>query len=167
MQVFTYPLFYKIVLRFGNIPLTLLLLLYLIPSIVYVDKDLLLVIPLLISAFLIYFLNRQYIMLYKIVPYKIIFDNDKLICSDFLFSNRESIINLEDVDKLKGGIFEGKIRGILRVYDGKNQIYIGYFNKIKNSQMLGTIILSKVRKSVYEDVINNITSLRNTLKKSK
>ncbi len=167
MQVFTYPLFYKFVLRFGNIPLTLLLLLYLIPSIVYVDEDFLLIIPLLISSFLIYFLNRQYIMLYKIVPYKIVYDNGKLICSDFLFSNREITINLEDVDKLKGGIFDGKIRGILRVYDGKNQIYFGYFNKIKNSQMLGTIILSKVRKSVYENVINNITSLRHTGKRSK
>ena len=115
MQVFTYPLFYKVILRFGNIPLTLLLILYLIPSAVYVDKDLVLLIPLIISTFLIYFLNRQYITLYKILPYKIIIEDGKLICSDFLFSNREVIIRFEDIEKLKGGIFEGKLHGILKV----------------------------------------------------
>ncbi len=156
MQVFTYPLFYKIILRFGNIPLTLLLILYLIPSVIYVDKDLVLLIPLIISAFLIYFLNKQYITLYKILPYKIIIDDGKLVCSDFLFSAREVIINFDDIEKLKGGIFEGKLHGILKVYDGKNKIYIGFFNKIKNSKLLGTIILSKVSKNVYDEVIKSI-----------
>ena len=156
MQVFTYPLFYKVILRFGNIPLTLLLILYLIPSAVYVDKDLVLLIPLIISTFLIYFLNRQYITLYKILPYKIIIEDGKLICSDFLFSNREVIIRFEDIEKLKGGIFEGKLHGILKVYDGKNKIYIGFFNKIRNTKLLGTIILSKVNKNVYDEVVKNI-----------
>lgn len=156
MQAFTYPLFYKIILRFGNIPLTLLLILYLIPSVVYVDKDLVLLIPLIISTLLIYLLNRQYITLYKILPYKITIENGKMICSEFLFSNREVTINFCDIDKLKGGIFEGKLYGILKVYDGKNKIYIGFFNKIKNSKLLGTIILSKVNKNVYDEVIKNI-----------
>ena len=158
MQIFTYPLFYKFILRFGNIPLTLLLLLYFIPSIVYVDKDLVLIIPLIISSFLIYFLNKQYLTLYKILPYKIVVDGGKLICNDFLFSKKKITINFEDIEKLKGGLFEGKLHGILKVFDGKNRIYIGYFNKIKNSQLLGTVILSKVNKSVYDEVIKNVVS---------
>ena len=158
MQIFTYPLFYKFILRFGNIPLTLLLLLYFIPSIVYVDKDLVLIIPLIISSFLIYFLNKQYLTLYKILPYKIVVDGEKLICNDFLFSKKKITINFEDIEKLKGGLFEGKLHGILKVFDGKNRIYIGYFNKIKNSQLLGTVILSKVNKSVYDEVIKNVVS---------
>jgi hypothetical protein len=156
MKVFTYPVFYKLILRFGNIPLTLLLILYFIPSVIYVDKSLILLIPLIISSLLIFFINRLYLTLYKIIPYKIVADEDKLICSEFLFSNKEIKINFSNIDKLRGGIFEGKLRGILRVYDGKNNVQIGYFNKIKNSKILGTILLSKVNKSVYEDVIKNI-----------
>ena len=156
MKVFTYPIFYKIILRFGNIPLTLLLILYLIPSVIYVDEYLVLLIPLIISSLLIFFLNKLYLTLYKIIPYKIVADDGKLICSEFLFSKKEIIIDFNNINKLKGGIFEGKLHGILKVYDGKNNIYIGYFSKIKNSEMLGTILLSKVKKSVYEEVIKNV-----------
>jgi hypothetical protein len=157
MQVFTYPLFYKIILRFGNIPLTLLLIFYLVPSAVYIDKDPVLAIPLIISAFLIYFLNKQYMTLYKIIPYKIILEDKKLVCSEFIFSKREVEINLEDIEQLKGGIFDGKLRGIQKIFDGKNKIYIGYFSKLKNSQLLGTVILSKVSRAVYDEVIKNVT----------
>ncbi len=156
MKVFTYPIFYKIVIRFGNIPLTLLLIIYFIPSIIYIDKHPVLLIPLIISSLLIFFLNKLYLTLYKIIPYKIVADNGKLICSEFLFSHKEVVIDFNNIDKLKGGIFEGKLHGILKVYDGKNNIYIGYFNKIKNSKILGTLLLSKVNKSVYDEVIKNI-----------
>lgn len=156
MQVFTYPKFYKIILRFGNIPLTLLLILYLIPSVVLVDKHPILMIPLIISSLLIFLLNKLYITLYKIIPYKIVADEGRLICSEFLFSKKEIRIDFSNINKLKGGIFEGKLYGILKIYDGKNNIYIGYFNKLKNSKMLGNILLSKVNKSVYEEVINNV-----------
>lgn len=156
MKVFTYPIFYKLILRFGNIPLTILLILYLIPSVIYVDENPVLLIPLIITSLLIFFLNKLYLTLYKIVPYKIVADNGKLICSEFLFSNKEIIIEFNNIDKLKGGIFEGKLHGILKVYDGKNNIYIGYFNKIKNSKILGTLLLSRVNKSVYDEVIKNI-----------
>jgi hypothetical protein len=156
MKVFTYPIFYKIILRFGNIPLTLLLIIYLIPSVLYVDKHPVLLIPLIISSLLIFFINKIYLTLYKIIPYKIIEDNGKLICSEFLFSNKEIVIDFNNIIKLKGGIFEGKLHGILKVYDGKNNIYIGYFNKIKNSKLLGTLLLSKVNKSVYDEVVKSI-----------
>ncbi|MGA9294226.1 MAG: hypothetical protein WBV81_16645 [Ignavibacteriaceae bacterium] len=156
MKVFTYPVFYKIIIRFGNIPLTLLLIIYLIPSAIYVDEHPVLLIPLIISSLLIFFLNKLYLTLYKIIPYKIVEDNEKLICSEFLFSNKEVVIDFNNIDKLKGGIFEGKLHGILKVYDGKNNIYIGYFNKIKYSKLLGTLLLSKVNKSVYDEVIKNI-----------
>ncbi|MEJ2614745.1 MAG: hypothetical protein P8Z35_07290 [Ignavibacteriaceae bacterium] len=156
MKVFTYPIFYKIIIRFGNIPLTILLIFYLIPSVIYVDEHPILLIPLIISSLLIFFLNKLYLTLYKIIPYKIVEDNGKLICSEFLFSNKEVVIDFNNISKLKGGVFEGKLHGILKVYDGKNNIYIGYFNKIKNSKLLGTLLLSKVNKSVYDEVIKNI-----------
>ena len=156
MKVFTYPVFYKIIIRFGNIPLTLLLIIYLIPSVIFVDEHPVLLIPLVISSLLIFFLNKLYLTLYKIIPYKIVEDNGKLICSEFLFSNKEIVIDFKDINKLKGGIFEGKLHGILKVYDGKNNIYIGYFNKIKNSKLLGTLLLSKVNKSVYDEVVEKI-----------
>lgn len=157
MEVFTYPFFFKIFYRYGNIPITLLLIIYLIPSVSFIDEKLIYLFPIIITFLIIYFLNKQFINFYKIVPYKISADESKIICQDFLFSKKEIVIYFDDIESLKGGIFEGKLRGILKVCDGKNKICIGYFNKLKNSQKLGTILLSKVNKNVYNEVITKIT----------
>lgn len=159
MDVFTYSFFYKNLLRFGNIPITIFLCLYLIPIVSYIDLNLIFIVPLVLTLFIIYFLNKQFINLYKILPYRITAYDDRIICEDFLFSEKILTIYFTDIESLKGGIFEGKLRGILRIYDGRNKVCIGYFNKIKNSQKLGTIILSKVNKNVYDLVIKKISEV--------
>jgi hypothetical protein len=157
MKTFTYPFLYKIFFRFGNIPFTILLAAYIVPSVDQLDKDLIFLIPLIISLVLIYYLNKQYFALYKIVPYKIEAYDDHIVCSNFAFQEKVVEIYFQDIDSLKGGIYEGKLKGMLKIYDSKNKITIGYFSKLKDSNKLGTILLSKVRKSVYDEVINKIT----------
>ncbi len=166
MQSFTYSLSNKLLYRYGNIPVTMLLLIYLLTSVSSLSRSLVYLIPLIISALLIYFLNRHYLNLYKVLPYKIEADNEKIKCSNFLLSRKEITIYYSDVKNLKGGIFEGKIAGLMSVFDGKNNISIGFFNSIKNVKALQTIILSKVNRDVYDEVVNKVRQKKPKINKN-
>ncbi|HLG31752.1 MAG TPA: hypothetical protein VI362_01835, partial [Ignavibacteriaceae bacterium] len=96
-QILTYPVFFELIYRFGNIIATLLLISYLVPVIFYIDQNKILIIPLVISLILIYFLNRHFIMLYKILPFKIEANHEKMICRNFIFSRKEIIIYYTDI----------------------------------------------------------------------
>src|SRR3990170_7940127 len=139
-QTFTYPFLFRIIFRYGNIIITPLLLLYTIPLVVFLDEKIILAFPLLVNIFLIYFLNRHYFNLYKILPYLIEADNEKIICSKFFLSKKEVVIFHKDVTSLSGGIFENKISGLMKVCDGKNNVYIGFYQRLNNSGKLATIL---------------------------
>ena len=156
-QVFTYPLLFKLIFRYGNIIATLLLILYSIPIAIYVDERKLLLIPLIVTVFVIYFLNKHYLNLYKILPYKIIVDHDKIICSEFFLSKKEFIIDYDDIESLSGGIFENKMSGVMKVCDGSQSVCFGFYHKLKNSGKLATIILSKVNRDLYDEVLEKLT----------
>jgi hypothetical protein len=155
-QTFEYPIFFKLLYRYGNIPVTILLSLYLIPSVINLDKDLIYIIPVVALLTLIYFLNRRYLYLYQVVPYKITADEEKLICENFFLSDKETIIFYRDIGSLSGGIFSGKLKGLMKVNDGKSKICIGFFDKIRNVKDLQTIILSRVNSEVYNKVVESV-----------
>ena len=157
MQTFTYSFFYKFVFRFGNIFVTVLLLLHLVPVVYNIDQNILLLLPLVISIIIIYVVNKNYLNYYKLLPYKIEADEEKMICSNFLFSKRVVTIRYEDIELLRGGIFDGKLSGILKVGDGKNNVQIGFSQKINSSGKLISLILSKVSKELYNRVIDHLT----------
>lgn len=165
MQLFVYPFYVKFIYRYGNIIATVLLLLYLIPVVDGLDDNNYLIIPLIISLFFLYFINKKYLTLYKVIPYIIEADDEKMICKNFIYSSKEVIIYYKDIESLSGGIFEGRLRGIMKVCDGKNQICIGFSERMKDSKKLITLILSKVRKEIYDDVIEKLQSLKNAKKK--
>ena len=48
----------------------------------------------------------------------------------------------------------------MKVCDGKNKICIGFFDRMKNSSKLVTLLLSKVDKKIYDDVIEHIQSIK-------
>lgn len=164
-QTFTYPFLFRIIFRYGNIIITPLLLLYTIPLIYYLDEKIILVFPLLVNLFLIYFLNRHYFNLYKILPYLIEADDEKLTCSKFFLSKKEAVICYNDISSLSGGIFENKISGLMKVCDGKNNVCIGFYQKLNNSGKLATIILGKVRRDIYDNVLERIKSGKGKVKK--
>lgn len=165
MNSFVYPFYVKLIFRYGNIIATILLVLYLIPVVSGLDENGYLIIPLIISVVLLYFINKKYLTLYKVMPYKIEADDEKIICKDFIYSSKEVTIYFKDIDSLAGGIFDGKLSGIMKVCDGKNQICIGFSEKLKDSKKLMTLILSKVRKEIYDDVIEKLQSLKKVKKK--
>ena len=157
-QIFTYPLIFRMIFKFGNLFVTLFLIAYSLPLVVYLDQNNLLIIPIIVSLFIIYFINRYYFNLYKILPYKIVADDDKMTCLNFFLSKKEVIIHYEDIELLSGGIFENKISGIMKVCDGKNAICIGFYHKLLNSNKLATIILSKVKRPLYDQVLERLIS---------
>ena len=157
-QIFTYPLFFRLIFKFGNLFVTLFLIVYSLPLVVYLDQNNLLIIPIVVSLFIIYFINRYYLNLYKILPYKIVADNDKLTCLNFFLSKKEIMVHYEDIESLSGGIFENKISGIMKVCDGKNALCVGFYHKLTNSNKLATIILSKVKRPLYDEVLERLIS---------
>jgi hypothetical protein len=105
-------------------------------------------------------LNKSYINFYKLVPYNIEIDNEKIICTNFLFKDKNITIFINDIDSISGGIFDGKYRGLMKVCDGKNKLCIGFFDRLNNSSKLVTLILSKVDKKIYDKVIRQIQSTK-------
>ena len=162
---FTYPLLFRIIFRYGNIIITTFLLLYTIPLVVFLSEKIILAFPLSVNIIIIFFLNRHYINLYKILPYLIEVDDEKITCSEFFLSKKEVVIYYNDVSSLSGGIFENKISGLMRVYDGKNNLCIGFYQRLNNSGKLATILLSKVNREIYDVVMEKIMSGKRRVKK--
>lgn len=160
MQVFTYSIFWKFVYRYLNLVITPLLILYIIPIAVNLDKNLILILPFVISVYLVYYLNKSYFTFYKLVPFKIELDDEKITCSQFIFKEKKMIIQIKDIESLSGGIFNGRYRGLMKVSDGKNKISIGFFDKMINAQKLVTLLISKVDLKVYNEVIPKIEELK-------
>ena len=156
IMVFEYSLFFKLLFRFGNIPVTIILSIYLVPIIINFDKSLVYIIPLVIILALIYLINKHYLWLYQILPYKITANDEKIICEEFLFSIKQVEVFYKDIESLSGGLFEGKLRGLMKVWDGKSKICIGFYDKIKGIKELQTILLSRVSKEVYDEVVENV-----------
>lgn len=157
-QTFTYPFLFRIIFRYGNIIITPLLLLYTIPLVTFLDEKIILAFPLLVNLLIIYFLNRHYFRLYKTLPYRIEADNEKIICSKFFLSKKNVVIYYNEVSSLSGGIFENKISGLMKVCDGKNNLCIGFYQRLNNSGKLATILLSKVNRELYDLVLDKIKS---------
>jgi len=156
MQTFIYKPFFKFLYRYGNIPVTILLSIYAVSLAVNLDKGIVYIIPFVVTFFLIYFLNRHYLMLYKILPYKIEIDNEKMVCSDFLFYKEPLTIFFKDIVSLEGGIFQGRLNGIMKIKDGTNNRIVGFYDKIKDSRKLETHILSKVDTKIYNEVVERL-----------
>lgn len=164
MQTFTYSLIFKIIFRFGNILVTLLLLIYLIPVFYYIDQNIILFLPLIIAVIILYMVNRAYLTYYIILPYKIEVNDEKMICSDFLLSKKVVTIYFKDIAMLQGGVFSGRSSGIMKLRDSKSKLQVGFSQKMKNSEKLIAVILSKVSKDLYDEVISNLTERRHRKK---
>jgi len=108
--------------------------------------------------------NRTYLTYYIILPYKIEADDEKMICSDFLLSEKVVTIYFKDVEGLQGGVFSGRSSGIMKLRDSKSKLQVGFSQKINNSEKLIALILSKVPKDLYDEVIGNLTERRHRKK---
>lgn len=160
MQKFTYSIFWKFIYRFGNVVVTAFLSVYVFTLAFRLDKSPMYILPFAISLFLIYYINKAYFNYYKLVPYKIEVDDEKIVCSEFIFRNKTVTIFYKDIESLSGGIFNGRLRGIMKICDAKNKMCIGFFDRMIDVNKLITIILSKVDRKIYDEVLENMKSVK-------
>ncbi|MEP0862313.1 MAG: hypothetical protein HRF52_12835 [Ignavibacterium sp.] len=165
METHTYSFFIKFLYRYGNIFITTLMLLNLVPLVILVDKNTYFIIPIVITLLIIYFTNKFYFLLYKTFPFKIISEEEKLTCTDFMFRSKEVVIYYRDIKSISGGIFEGRLSGIMKVCDGRTNICIAFSHRIKNSTKLIATILSKVDKKIYDEKIESLQKISSKLRK--
>ncbi|MDH3269028.1 MAG: hypothetical protein OEM46_09275 [Ignavibacteria bacterium] len=164
-QTFTYSFLFQIIFRYGNIIVTSVLILYSGPLFYFLDEKPILAFPLIVNLAIIYFLNRHYLNLYKILSYRIEADDEKIVCSNFFLSQKEITIYYIEISSLAGGIFDNKISGVMKVCDNRNNVCIGFYQRLNNSSKLATIILSKVRRDLYDNVLEKIQSGKRKVKK--
>ncbi len=164
-QTFTYSFIFRIIFRYGNIIVTPIIVLYSIPLYYFISEKPILIFPIIVNLGIIFFLNRHYLNLYKILPYRIQADDVKIVCSDFFLSKKELTIYYTDISSLRGGIFDNKISGLMNVCDKSNNVCIGFYHRLNNSSKLATIILSKVRRNIYDEVLEKIQSGKRKMKK--
>ena len=161
MKVYKYSFFSKLIYRYGNIPITILLLIYLAVSIIGLFTYWYYIFFTLINVILLFSLNKYYIKTYKLFPFQISADNEKIICTNFLFSNRMIKLRVKDIDKLTGGIFSGYPTRPIYIHDSKQNIIIGLYANVGKFSELLKIILQNVNEDLYKDLVGKINELRN------
>ncbi len=152
-KTYTYPLFYRFLYRFGNIAATLFLLLYLVPLLGGMTGRLFeyFYAAVIIAALII--INFFFIRVYRTVPFAITVKDDVITGTDYFLSSKEVVLQISKVDRLAGGVFDGKSRGLMRVINTKEEKEIAFFHGMEESKNLLAYILSKVEKSLYDSVL--------------
>lgn len=164
-KLFNYSLFYRLIYKFGNIPVTLILLLYVPPLIITFKWEYKYIVSTLFLTAIIIFVNRYFYNIAKTVSYKIETDDEKITATDFLFSQKSVVIRYDEIDKLSGGIFNGKTRGIMRVENSKENKTIAFFHSLNDARVLETLVLSKVHVDLYDSVIKKFAANKEALRK--
>lgn len=157
MKTFKYNFFAKFIYRYANVPANLILLFYLLISVLGLNEDWKFIFPLIINLILLYVLNKFYIKIYKSFPFKFEVDNEKMICSDFMINNRETIIKFSSIKEIKGGIFSG--RAYMPLYIQTDKTEMGISPHLTDFNKLLTIILTNINKELYELLLEAIKKI--------
>ena len=132
------------------------------------------VFPFLLNLFIIVIMNRFYFRSYKLFPYKIEVNNEKMICSDYMKKSVTHEIYMNDIDLVDGGSLSGTPAKPIYIHTETDDLLIGISPHIKEQNKLITIILSNIKQSVYNDVLETAKEMNeankalfNNAKKSK
>lgn len=165
MTTFKYSFWAKLIYRYGNIIATIFLSVHFISSIVMMFHKWYFVFFAIINGFIIFLINKYFFKTYKLFPFKITADNDKIICTDFLMNKKELIIYHSDIENITGGIFSGYPTRPIYIYDGKQKLSIGFYSHVGQFQNLLTIILKNIPQPLYNRLLENMKEMRIERKK--
>ncbi len=156
MFTHTYPLLARFIYRWANIPVSLILGFYLIVYILAAFYQWYYIFAILFEAAILFFLNRHYIKGYKLFPYKISIDNEKMVCEDYLLSSKKITIYYKNITEIKGSIFSGNKSRPLYIYDAVNDQTIAIRIHLKGYNQVVTKVLSNVNKELYESLLERM-----------
>ncbi|NOX18890.1 MAG: hypothetical protein GXO87_11485 [Chlorobi bacterium] len=166
MKKFGYSFWAKLIYRFANFPISFLLIFYLFVSLVGMIKSWIYVFPFAVNALILFFMNRFYFKSYKLFPYKIEANNEKLVCADFFMSDKKVEIYHSDITEIRGGLFSGQPIRPVYVTDGKQNLTIGFNSHLKGYNELITIILSNIEQDLYAGILDAIKEMAAPTKKN-
>ncbi|MCB9247108.1 MAG: hypothetical protein H6613_00440 [Ignavibacteriales bacterium] len=95
--------------------------------------------------------------MYRSFPFRIDINNEEMLCSDFVFNNREIKIKHSEIENISGGIFSG--RAYMPLYIKTKDTVIGISPHIKDYNKLLTLILTNVPKELYESLLKSIQKI--------
>lgn len=156
MKTYTYPFFSKLFYRYGNIPVTLLLIVYLAASVVGIFEHWYFIFFVLINLLLIVSLNKYYIKTYILFPFKITANNEKIICTEYFLSKKTIEIKLQDIDKITGGIFSGFPTRPIYLHDSNQNVTVGFYSHAGKFNELLKTILQNINDTLYSELIEKI-----------
>lgn len=156
MSEHSYSFLARFIYRWANIPLSILLGFYFVVYLLASFYQWYYIFAILFEGGILFFLNRFYIRGYKLFPYKISVDNEKMICEDFLFSQKKITIYHKDITKIEGSIFSGNKARPLYVFDEPNNQRIGIRIHLKGYNQVITKILSNINKELYDSLIERM-----------
>lgn len=156
MTTYKYNFFAKILYRYGNIPVTLFLFIFLIDSVIQLQQQWYSVFFIIINLSIIISLNKYYLKTYKIFPFKIEADNEKMICSDFFFNIKIIEIKYSSINKINGGIFSGYPARAIYFHDAENNFTIGFYSQSTNFKNLLRLILKNIPQSLYNNLLDEL-----------
>jgi hypothetical protein len=160
MITYKYSLFAKIIYRYANTAITFFLLFYVIAALILTFQKWYYFFVFLVNVLIIFYINRYYLRSYKLFPFRIITDNNKLICSNFFLSKRVVEIEIQNIDKISGGIFSGWPTRPVYIHDNKNDVTIGiYMHSGKFKSLLKTI-MENIPQNLYEDLLDRLKTLK-------
>ena len=159
MTTYQYSLFSKIVYRYANIAVTIFLLFYAVTSFLLTFQKWYYIFVFLLNVLIIFYLNRFYLRSYKIFPFKIEADNQKLICSNYFLSKRVIEIDMDDIDKITGGFLSGWPTRPIYIHDGRNNITVGFYVHTGKFNKLLKTILENIPQSLYEELLGRFKIL--------
>lgn len=160
MEKFRYSFFARLLYRYGNIIATALLSLHLLTSIIAVFQNWYFVFPALINVWIIYIINRYFFKTYRLFPFCVEVDNEKMICHDFFLSKKIIEIRLENIDNVSGGFFNGYPTRPIYIHDGKNEVTVGFYSHVGNFQNMLKKILQNIPQHLYDDLMNSLNNMK-------
>lgn len=155
MNNFKYGFFGRVVYRYANVFVTLVLLLHLVMLLLSIQNEWKFIFPILIYIILIYIINRHYLKVYKNFPFSLSVNNERLICTDFVL-NEDTEITISEIDEIEGSIFSGNPTRPVYIYSNERKIKIGIYPTLPGFDKFLTILLSNVRKELYESLVKKV-----------
>lgn len=159
MHTFTYPFIQKLIYRYGNIPVSLLMLFHLVASFYFLLHEWYFPLYAVFNLAILFAVNKYFFKTYKLFPFKIMADNEKIVCTNFFLSKKKVEILHENISQVSGGIFSGHLTRPMYITDSSQNIKIGFYPHAGDFNKLLTIILQNIPHELYEELLEKIKTL--------